>query len=80
MIGVGEAGEPAAEGDLSVCNKIDLGAWVPVGAIGVSALTGCLVIGWFLHYLRRSSLRPFVYYRVIFGIIVLALAFIRRPA
>jgi len=46
----------------------------------VSAVTGCAVIAWFLHYLRRSSLRPFVYYRVIFGIIVLALAFIRRPA
>lgn len=48
--------------------------------VGVSALTGCVVIGWFLHYLRRSSLTPFVYYRIIFGIIVLALAFIRRPA
>ena len=46
----------------------------------VSAITGCIVIAWFLHYLRRSSLRPFVYYRIIFGIIVLALAFIRRPA
>ena len=48
--------------------------------VGVSALVGCGVIAWFLHYLRRSSLRPFVYYRIIFGIIVLALAFIRRPA
>jgi undecaprenyl-diphosphatase len=48
--------------------------------VGVSAVTGCIVIGWFMHYLRRSSLRPFVYYRIIFGIIVLALAFIRRPA
>jgi undecaprenyl-diphosphatase len=48
--------------------------------VAVSAITGCLVIGWFLQYLRRSSLRPFVYYRIIFGIIVLALAFIRRPA
>jgi undecaprenyl-diphosphatase len=48
--------------------------------VGVSALTGCAVIAWFLHYLRRSSLMPFVYYRIIFGIIVLALAFIRRPA
>jgi undecaprenyl-diphosphatase len=46
----------------------------------VSAITGCAVIAWFLRYLRRSSLRPFVYYRIIFGIIVLALAFIRRPA
>jgi len=48
--------------------------------IGVSAVTGWFVIAWFLHYLRRSSLMPFVYYRIIFGIIVLALAFIRRPA
>lgn len=42
--------------------------------VGVSAITGCLVIGWFMHYLRRSSLRPFVYYRIIFGAIVLVLA------
>ena len=48
--------------------------------VAVSALTGCAVIAWFLHYLRRSGLRPFVYYRIVFGIIVLALAFIRRPA
>ena len=48
--------------------------------VAVSAVTGCLVIAWFLHYLRRSGLLPFVYYRVIFGIIVLALAFIRQPA
>jgi len=48
--------------------------------VAVSALTGCAVIAWFLRYLRRSSLRPFVYYRIVFGIIVLALAFIRRPA
>src|SRR5262249_26511380 len=48
--------------------------------VAVSALVGCAVIAWFLHYLRRSGLRPFVYYRIVFGIIVLALAFIRRPA
>jgi undecaprenyl-diphosphatase len=51
-----------------------------VVGIAVSAITGAVVIAWFLHYLRRSGLRPFVYYRIIFGIIVLALAFIRRPA
>jgi undecaprenyl-diphosphatase len=51
-------------------------------AVGVlvSALTGVAVIAWFLHYLRRSSLLPFVYYRIVFGIIVLALAFIRGQA
>ena len=48
--------------------------------VGVSAATGCAVIAWFLHYVRRSGLRPFIYYRIVFGIIVLALAFIRRPA
>jgi undecaprenyl-diphosphatase len=46
----------------------------------VSGATGCAVIAWFLHYVRRNSLRPFVIYRVVFGIIVLALALIRRPA
>jgi undecaprenyl-diphosphatase len=48
--------------------------------VAVSAITGCCVISWFLHYLRRSGLRPFVYYRILFGIIVIALALIRRPA
>src|SRR5579871_3327747 len=48
--------------------------------VAVSTGAGCAVIAGFLYYLRRGSLRPFVYYRVIFGIIVLALAFIRRPA
>jgi undecaprenyl-diphosphatase len=51
-----------------------------VVGITLSALTGCAVIAWFLRYLRNSGLRPFVYYRIAFGIIVLALAFIRRPA
>jgi len=46
--------------------------------VGVSAATGCIVIAGFLHYLRQSSLKPFVYYRIIFGIIVLVRAFVRR--
>ncbi len=48
--------------------------------VALSALSGWVVIAWFLRYLQRQSLSFFVYYRVIFGIIVLALAFIRRPA
>jgi undecaprenyl-diphosphatase len=51
-----------------------------VVGVAVSAITGCMVIAWFLHYLRRSGFLPFVYYRIIFGIIVIALAFIRWPA
>ncbi|MGH9628331.1 MAG: undecaprenyl-diphosphate phosphatase [Bryobacteraceae bacterium] len=51
-----------------------------VGVV-VSAITGCLVIAFFLKFLRRYSLSFFVYYRVIFGIIVIALAiFFRHPA
>ena len=42
--------------------------------LAVSALTGWLVIGLFLRFLRRHSLKLFVYYRIIFGIMVIALA------
>lgn len=45
--------------------------------VAVSAITGCIVIAWFLRYLRRFSLMPFVYYRILFGILVLALAVLR---
>jgi undecaprenyl-diphosphatase len=48
--------------------------------VAVSAVTGCVVIAWFMRFLRDNSLKVFIYYRIIFGIIVLALAFIRRPA
>lgn len=45
--------------------------------IGVSAVTGIIVIAFFLNYLRRRSLNIFVAYRIVFGIIVIALAFVR---
>jgi undecaprenyl-diphosphatase len=48
--------------------------------IAVSAVVGIVVIAFFLRYLKRNTLTPFVYYRIIFGIIVLALAFFRPPA
>jgi undecaprenyl-diphosphatase len=40
----------------------------------VSAIVGILVIAFFLKFLRRNTLAVFVWYRVIFGIIVIALA------
>ena len=46
----------------------------------LSGITGLVVIAWFLRFLQRNTLMFFVYYRVIFGIIVLALAFFRGPA
>jgi len=39
-----------------------------------SAISGALTIQFFLGYLRRQPLTVFVWYRVIFGIIVIALA------
>lgn len=49
-----------------------------VAGVSASAITGCLVISFFLRYLRRTSLRFFVVYRIVFGILILALALFRR--
>jgi undecaprenyl-diphosphatase len=48
--------------------------------IAVSAVVGFAVIAFFLRYMQRRTLYPFIYYRIIFGIIVLALAAFRPPA
>jgi undecaprenyl-diphosphatase len=40
----------------------------------VSGIVGLIVIAFFLRYLKRNSLNVFVWYRVAFGIIVIALA------
>jgi undecaprenyl-diphosphatase len=47
-----------------------------VGMI-VSAITGVFAIGWLMNYLRHRSLSFFVWYRIVFGIIVIALAIFR---
>ncbi len=45
----------------------------------VTAVAGWVVINFFLKFLRTHSLRFFVYYRIIFGIIIIALAYsVRR--
>ncbi len=47
----------------------------------ISGVSGCLVIAFFLRFLRNHSLKFFVYYRIVFGIIVFALAvFFRAQA
>lgn len=47
-------------------------------AVGViaSAAFGYAVIAFFLRYLQRATLKVFVYYRVILGVIILALTFL----
>ena len=55
----------------------DMRAAYPVGIL-VSAVVGIVVIAFFLKYLRRNSLTPFAWYRLFFGIIVIALAIFFR--
>ncbi len=43
----------------------------------VSGAVGAVVIALFLRYLRNRTLYPFIYYRIVFGIIVIALALFR---
>lgn len=53
---------------------------LPVSTLAVSILVsgvgGYLVIAFFLRYLQTRTLKPFVFYRLVFGIIVLVLAFL----
>jgi undecaprenyl-diphosphatase len=53
---------------------------VPVSTLGVgvavSAIVGYLVIAFFLQYLQTRTLKIFIYYRILFGIVVLLLAFL----
>ena len=45
--------------------------------IVLSGITGCITIAFFLNFLRKRSLAFFVGYRILFGIMVFALAFFR---
>jgi len=49
-------------------------------SILVSGIAGYIVIAFFLKYLQTHTLKPFVLYRVIFGIIILSLAFLHLGA
>jgi undecaprenyl-diphosphatase len=44
----------------------------------VSAVSGALVIHFFMNYLRRGTLNFFIAYRIIFGIMIIALAYFFR--
>jgi undecaprenyl-diphosphatase len=69
---------------LSAAHKLHKEGGIPPGmktpmvvGVIVSAIVGAGVIALFLNFLRRRTLFPFVIYRVIFGIIVVALALFR---
>jgi undecaprenyl-diphosphatase len=59
---------------------MDLPLSTLVISIAVSGVGGYLVIAFFLRYLQTRTLKPFVFYRLIFGIIVLALTFLHTGA
>ena len=46
---------------------------VLVGII-VSALVGYAAIAWLIRYLQSNTLRPFIIYRIVAGLVVMALA------
>ncbi len=48
--------------------------------MAISAVSGAAAIAFLMNYLRTNTLRPFVLYRIIFGIMIIALAILRYPA
>jgi len=45
-------------------------------SVAASAIVGYVVIAFFLQYLQTRTLKIFIYYRILFGIVVLLLAFL----
>jgi undecaprenyl-diphosphatase len=45
--------------------------------IAVSGILGMIVIRFFLRYLQTRTLKIFIYYRILFGIVILLLAFLQ---
>jgi undecaprenyl-diphosphatase len=65
---------------LHKAGSLDLPLSTLLISILVSGFTGYLVIAFFLRYLQTRTLKVFVVYRIVFGIIVLALAFLQAGA
>jgi undecaprenyl-diphosphatase len=75
---IAAAGAKAAW-DLKKAGGIPDGMHMPFYlGIGLSAITGCVVIGFFLRYLRGNTLKFFIYYRIAFGIVIIALTLFRH--
>jgi undecaprenyl-diphosphatase len=56
---------------------LDLPPSTLAAGITTSALVGFLVIAFFLRYLQTRTLKIFIVYRIVFGIVVLLLAFLQ---
>ena len=57
---------------------LDLPLSTLLTSILISGFAGYLVIAFFLRYLQTRTLKPFIIYRLAFGIVVLLLAFLHR--
>jgi undecaprenyl-diphosphatase len=55
---------------------LDLPLSTLVISVAVSAIVGYIVIAFFLKYLRTHTLKIFIYYRIVFGIVILVLTFL----
>ncbi len=51
--------------------------WALAIGFATSAVSAYLVIGWLLAWLKRSGMTPFVVYRVLVGVVILALVWSR---
>jgi len=56
---------------------LDLPPSTLIAGIATSAVVGFLVIAFFLRYLQTRTLKIFIVYRIVFGIVVLLLAFLQ---
>ena len=41
----------------------------------LSAIVGYITIAWLIRYLQTNTLKVFIIYRIVFGIVVIALAY-----
>jgi undecaprenyl-diphosphatase len=65
---------------LHKAGELDLPLSTLLISILVSGIAGYFVIAFFLRYLRTHTLKVFVFYRLLFGIIILVLAFLQAGA
>lgn len=56
--------------------QLDVSVATLTASVAVSGLVGYAVIAFFLRYLQTRTLKIFIYYRIVFGIVILLLAFL----
>lgn len=62
---------------LAHAGQINLPLSTILVAIAASAIVGYVAIAFFLRYLQTRTLKIFIYYRIVFGIVVLSLAYLQ---